>query len=372
VKDLPPPQPVKLALGTGQLQDDFIRVTMDRITDPRWQYALVLRKNVTKIRPQDGLAAPDLDHPVRSLGLLYREDLEADLEVFGVQARFEVDPVSWLEEWLKFNGLRAAATLRWPLLGGVSGDIVAEWTIGGDPYAGRFATFKSGSRLFIVCCRAKREHYDRIADDFFLALSQFKLAQSDPTPLAEPLRFAGGLGPVPWKLCVPASWQMLSVENQGPGGTIQAEAGPPPASDPGAVSATTPFPGLPEGEPIAWFPGSWNAQLSATLAPSFVVSGWDAAASLCLSTLRDAGLELDDKDFVEEAPLGPFELSRSLVTPARLRGEPGAEVRCRLSQVGPVWFLSAGVGVARSVNPHAWMRNARAHDLVAQTVELEL
>jgi len=371
VKEIPP-QPVKLAVGTGQLQEDFIRVTMDRIADPRWQYALVLRKNVTKIRPKDGLAAPDADHPVRSIGLLYREDIEADLEVFGVQSRFEVDPVSWLEEWLGFNGLSAAATLRWPLLGGVSGDIVAEWTINGAPFAGRFATFKSGSRLFIACCRAKRENYDRVADDFFLALSQFKLAQTDPTPLAEPLRFAGGLGPVPWKLCVPASWQMVGVENQGPGGTIQAAATPPPAADRSAVSATTPFPGLPEGDPIAWFPPTWNAQLSATLAPSFVVNSWDAAANLCLSTLRDAGLDLEDKDFVEEPPLGPFEKSRSLVTPARLRGEPGAEARCRLANVGPVWFLSAGVGVARTVNPHAWMRNARAHDLVAQTVELEL
>ena len=43
-----------------------------------------------------------------------------------------------------------------------------------------------------------------------------------------------------------------------------------------------------------------------------------------------------------------------------------------MATVGPVWFVSAAVGVARSVNPHAWMRNARAHDLVAQTAELEL
>src|SRR5579862_3872804 len=100
-----PPQPVQLALGSGQLQQDFMRVTMDRVPDPRWQFALVLRKNVTKIRPPEGLEAPDARQPVRSLGLLYREDVEADLEVFGVQCRFEVDPASWLETWLAFNGL---------------------------------------------------------------------------------------------------------------------------------------------------------------------------------------------------------------------------------------------------------------------------
>jgi hypothetical protein len=371
VKDAPP-QPVKLAVGTGELKEDFVRVTMDRIEDPRWQYALVVRKNVTKVRPTGAPVPPDAEHPVRSVGLLYREDVEADFQVFGVQCRFEIDPASWLDEWLRFNGLIPAATLRWPLLGGVSGDIVAEWRIGGTPYAGRFATFKSGSRLFVVCCRAKRENYDRVANDFFLALSQFKLVQSDPTPLAEPLRFSGGLSPVPWRLCIPASWQMLGVENQGPGGTIQAAAAPPADRDPGAVSASTPFPGLPEAQPISWFPPTWNAQLSATLAPSFAIGGWDAAGDLCLSTLRDAGLDLEDKTFVEEAPLGPFEKSRSLVTPARLRGEPGAEARCRLARVGPIWYISAGVGVVRAVNPHAWMRNARAHDLVAQTVELEL
>jgi len=349
-----------------------MRVTMDRIADPRWQYALVVRKNVTKVRPKEGLAAPDPEHPVRSVGRLYREDVEADLEVYGVQCRFEVDPASWLETWLGFNGLKPASMLRWPLLGGLSGDAVAEWTIDGVRFAGRFATFKSGSRLFIACCRAKREIYDRIADDFFLALSQFKLVQSDPTPLSEPVRFASGGHPVPWKLCIPASWEMVSVETQGPGGTIQAAATPPPESDREAVSATTPFPGLPGREPIPWFPPTWNAQLSATLAPASVIAGWDAAGTLCTSTLRDAGLELEDASFQEEAPLGPFESSRSLVTAARLRGEPGAEVRCRVSHVGPVWLLSAGVGIARSVNPHAWMRNARAHDLVAQTVELEL
>ena len=366
-----PPQPVKLALGTEQLQQDFVRVTMDRIADPRWQYALVLRKNVTKIRPKDGLSAPSDDQPVRSVGLLYREDVEADIEVYGVNCRYEVDPAAWLEEWLKFNGIRPAATLRWPLMGGISGDVVAEWTVDGDRFAGRFATFKSGSRLFVVCCRARRENYDKVADDFFLALSQFKLAQSDPTPLSEPVRFTGGNNPVPWKLCIPGSWKMVSVENDGPGGTIQAAASAPPEGDRAAVAATTPFPGLPEGGPIPWFPATWSAQLSATIAPADAIADWEAAGTLCTSTLRDAGLDLEAKSFAEETPLGPFESSRVLVTPARLRGEPGAEVRCRIAKTRAVWFLSAGVGVARTVNPHAWMRNARAHDLVAQTVELE-
>jgi hypothetical protein len=363
---------VKLALSAEQLQQDFMRVTMDRIADPLWQYALVVRKNVTKLRPNEGLEAPSAERPVRSLGLLYREDAEADFEVYGAALRFEVDPASWLEEWLRFNGLTPGSMLRWPLPGGVSGDAVAEWTVEGRRFAGRFATIKSGARLFVACCRAPRADYDRIAEDFFLLLSQFKLVQSDPTPLSEPLRVATGLGPVPWKLCVPASWQVLSVENQGPGGTIQAAAGPPRASEAAAVAATTPFPGLPGREPISWFPATWNAQLSATLAPSSTLGGWDEATSFCTATLRDAGVELEEKAFEEEPPLGPFEESRGLVSAATVRGEPGAEARCRVARVGPVWLLSAGVGVARAVNPHAWMRNARAHDVIAQTVELEL
>jgi hypothetical protein len=262
--------------------------------------------------------------------------------------------------------------LRWPLLGGVSGDAVSEWAADGVRFAGRFATFKSGARLFIVCCRARRENYDRIADDFFLALSQFKLVQSDPTPLSEPVRFASGLGPVPWKLCVPGSWSMVDVDTQGPGGTIQATADAPAASDRAAVAASSRFPGLPEDDAPSWHPSTWNAHLSATLAPSSVVDSWSAAEDLCVTTLRDAGLELEERDFANETPLGAFEESKSLATPARLRGEPGAEARCRVARVGPVWFVSAGVGVARAVNPHAWMRNARAHDLVAQTAELEL
>ncbi len=258
--------------------------------------------------------------------------------------------------------------LRWPLPGGVSGDAVAEWEAGGARFAGRFATVKSGSRLFVVCCRAKREIYEKIADDFFLALSQFKLVQTDPTPLAEPVRVAAGPNPVPWKMLVPASWAVTGLDHEGPGGTLQAAAQPPAETDVGAVSAASHF--FEDRRP-SWDPSTWNAQLSATLAPGDVLGSWAGAQDLCTSTLRDAGLELEELDFVEEPPLGPFEESHALVTAARVRGEPGAEARCRVARTGDVWLMSAAVGVGRPVNPHAWMRNARAHDLVAQTVELE-
>jgi hypothetical protein len=364
-----PPQPVKLAISADALQSDFIRVTMDRIADPAWQYALVLRKNVMKIRPNDGLTAPTPGDPVQSVGLLYREDVEADFEIYGVRLRFEIDPANWLDHWLRYNGVTPAAMLRWPLPGGVSGDAVAEWTIDGVRFAGRFATFKSGSRLFVVCCRAKREIYEKVADDFFLALTQFKLVQTDPTPIAEPVRVASGLSPVPWKLLVPASWAVTALENQGPGGTIQAAAQPPADRDAGALSASTAFF---KGERTFLDPSTWNAQISASLAPHSLIEGWSGAEDLCTSTLRDAGLELEERVFEKEDPMGPFEESKFLSTPARLRGVPGADVRCRVARVGPVWFVSAGVGVIRAVNPHAWMRNVRAHDLLAQAVELEL
>jgi len=196
--------------------------------------------------------------------------------------------------------------------------------------------------------------------------------QSDPGPLAEPVRSVTGSIPVPFRLLMPGSWTLSAAEGGEGSGTIQASAQPPAENDAAAVSATTPFPGLPEREPIVWPSSTWNAQLSATLAPASAIAGWDAAGTLCLSALRAAGLELEELTFVEEAPPGPFESSRTLTTPARLRGEPGAEVRCRLAKVGPLWLISAGVGVAREVNPHAWMRNARAHDLLAQTAEFEL
>src|SRR5260221_209164 len=83
------------------------------------------------------------------------------------QSVSEADRVPWLEEWLKFTAPARAAPRRWPRGGGVAGGIAAGWRIGGARFAGRFATLKWGSRLFVACCRAKRENYDRIADDFF-------------------------------------------------------------------------------------------------------------------------------------------------------------------------------------------------------------
>ncbi len=366
------PHPMKPAVPPAVIQAEFIRVTMDRIADPLWQYVLAVRKNPTRVRPKEGLVAPTDAKPVQGLGVLYREDVQADFEIVGAKLRFETDPVHWLEDWLRFNGLKPVSTLRWLMAGGYSGDIVAEWDVGDTRFAGRYVTFKAGSRLFIVSCRAARENYIRISDDFFLALTQFKPVKEDPGPLSEPVIHATGIQPVPWKLYLPASWKLTDVENEGPAGTIQAAAQPPAEDDPIATASASPFPGAPELPPTSWAESTWHAQLSATLAPTSKLGGWDAAETLCLSTLQDAGLEFEDRTFVEEPPLGPFESSKALVTAARLRGMPGAEVRCRVAKTGLVWFLSAVVGVARAVNPQAWARNARAHDLVAQSAELRL
>jgi hypothetical protein len=366
------PHPMKPAIPPAVIQAEFIRVTMDRIPDPLWQYVLAVRKNPTRVRPKEGLVAPTDARPVEGLGVLYREDVQADFEIFGAKQRFEVDPVHWLEEWLRSNGLRPVSTLRWLMAGGFSGDIVAEWDAGDTQFAGRYVTFKAGSRLFVASCRSARENYPRIADDFFLALTQFRPAKEDPGPLSEPVISASGVQPVPWKLYLPASWTLAEADNEGPAGTIQAAARPPEGDDPIATAASTRFPGAPDAPPGSWDESTWHAQLSATLAPASRISGWDAAESLCVSTLRDAGLELEDRTFVEEPPLGPFESSKSLATAARLRGVPGADLRCRVAKAGLVWFVSAVVGVSREVNPHAWMRNVRAHDLVAQSAELAL
>jgi len=364
------PQPMKPAIPPAVIQSDFIRVTMDRIADPLWQTVLAVRKNPTRLRPKEGLIAPTDEKPVQSLGVLYREDVQADFEIVGAKLRHEADAVHWLEDWLRFNGLKPVSTLRWLMAGGYSGDIVAEWEVEGIRFAGRYVTFKAGARLFIVGCRAARDNYVRIADDFFLALTQFRPLKEDPGPLSEPVIPVAGATPVPWKLYLPSSWSLTGVETEGSGGTIQATAKPPAQDDVVATAASSAFPGAPEAPPAPCVESTWHARISATLAPASAIPGWDRAETLCLSALRDAGLEFEDRTFVEEPPLGPFESSKALATPARLRGEPGADLRCRVAKTGLVWYLSAVVGVARAVNPHAWRRNARAHDLLAQSAEL--
>jgi len=354
------PHPITIAYAVDQLRDLFIRVAVDTSPDPKWHYRIGLPV-ATKMRPHVGRVAPTTEAPLQSLGLFYREDAELDLEVIGVLLGRDVDPAHWLEMHLEFNGLSVVSMKHLPLSAGIVGDAVCEWTASGRAYAGRFVALKFGPRLYMVCCRASRETYARCADDFFVSVAQFGPIDENQGLCAEPVLNVSGPAPVPWRVYVPKSWELTPEESSG----FQATLSAPSPSEPPVDSCWSPFPGAsappaPDAPPA----GSYMGKMAFTLAPVAAAPTAESSREAALETFREAGLEFDRDEFEDEAPQGPLEESALLVAPARLGGQPGVELRCRVGRTHGLWVIAGVVGPSRGVNPFAWMQNKRALDVV--------
>jgi hypothetical protein len=352
-----------------ELRERFIRVTVDTAPDPKWHYRIAV-PHTTKMRPNVGRTAPTAEAPLQSLGLFYREDAEMDVEVIGVLLGREIDPIYWLECYLEHNGLGISSLKALPLTGGIVGDAVCEWNVGEKPFAGRFVALKFGPRLYVVCCRASRETYAAHADEFFVSLTQFGAIDQSPGLCAEPVTKVGAPRPEPWFLYVPGSWQLSAEDHEGGQAGFQAVMAGPNPEDPPVSSCLAPFPGG-EGGPPVELPSadSYLGKLAVTLLPKSMAPTPEAAEAGCLETFRGAGLEFDREEFEDEAPQGPLEQSRLLVTSARLAGQEGVELRCRVGLVHGLWFVAGIVGPERRVNPFAWMQNKRTLDVVTGSLQ---
>jgi hypothetical protein len=363
------PHPTTIAYSPEQLKELFIRVAVDSAPDPKWHYRLAVHQ-ATKMRPNAGRIAPTPQAPVQSLGLFYREDLEMDLEVVGVLLGREIDPVHWLEMHLEFNNLTVSAMKQLPLSGGIVGDAVCEWKAGGKPFAGRFVALKFGPRLYVVCCRAARETYVQAAGDFFVTLTQFGVIDDTLGLCAEPVFKVGAPSPVPWSLFVPASWKVNPEEHEDGQAGFQAVMSTPAPTDPPVSSCLSFFPGAGAAPTLALPPAeSYLGKMAVSLIPLALAPTAEAAEGGCLDTFRSAGLELLRDKFEEEPPQGALEQSKLLVTPARLAGQPGVELRCRVGFTHGLWFIAGIVGPAREVNPFAWMQNKRALDVATGSLQ---
>ncbi len=348
------PHPTSFSRPPAELAKSFLRATIDRGPDPCWHYRIVIPKT-SKLRPSVGLEAPA---PVASLGLFYREDVEADLEILGVKLTREIDPVFWLEEALRVHGLAPEAWKLIPTAGGLLGDAALAWEVDGKSFAGRFLTLKYGPRLFVIACRAPREVYERIAEEVFLSVTQFDVVQKPEGPCAEPLAEVRG---APWVLSLPTSWAVSSV----PTG-FQAKLKPPAADDLSIASAWRPFPGVadlavPPPPPVSSYGGDLNVQVF----PPTAFADVRPLQELCLDSFRKSGLAPSTTTFTKGPVFPSFPETWDLVSPAT----PGVEIRGRIGRSPKGWLLAALASPARSSNPFAWMQNRRTLDLAAASLE---
>ena len=348
------PHPTTFSKPPAEMARSFLRATIDRGPDPDWHYRIVVPKTC-KLRPSVGLDVPS---PTGSLGLFYREDVQADLEILGVKLTREIDPVFWLEEALRVHGLQPEAWKLIPTPGGLLGDASVAWEVDGRPFAGRFVTLKYGPRLFVVVCRAPREVYETIAEEVFLSLTQFDPVVKPPGPTAEPLAEITG---APWKLALPTSWAVTPGAHG-----IHAKLAPPAEGDLTYASAWRPFPGV-EGLQVPDPPpaSSYGGDLTIQFFPREAYKDPAALQETCLAALRKSNLEPSKPVFAKGPQFPAFPETWDLASPAT----PGVEVRGRIARGPRGWLLAAVASPARDANPFAWMQNRRTLDLAVASVE---
>lgn len=368
--DAPLPHPVGFSRPPQEIASRFLQVEIDRAPDPLWHYRLAVPTNV-KLRPKEGLTAPSADAPLQSLGVFYREDAEADLEVYGIQLGRETDPVFWLEELLVFNRFSPQSWKMLPGPGGLLGDAVAAWESEGRAFAGRFVTMKYGDRLFVLACRAPRERYAGIAEDFFFTLTRFTVLRDTRGATAEGLVPVGSGGPFPWRLELPASWEVRSGPAEARKASFQAELRPPDTSDRRIDSAWRPFPGseglvIPDPLPVE----SYRGRLSVTVVGASEFDDAADAGRACVAAFREAGIEPETDRFAPGPKLPAFSETWDLTAAARHQGQEGFEARCRVSRFPRGWMLLNLLGLSRPINPFAWMQNRRALDLAGLTFQV--
>ncbi len=330
-----------------EIQRDFISIEQTRCKDSIWHFKIGLPHGC-KLGPE-GEDAPGEDAP-RTLALFHRDNPPADIEVIGVQAIREIDPADYLDCLMEVEGKNVISRKSVAMRAGVVGDCVATWDADGQPFAGRFFCTKWGPRLFLICFRTPKEHYEALADDFFVSIATFSVLDDSLGLFSEKVITVDNTIPLPWRVLVPESW------------VIQAE---PSAGDKVSSFQAAQTPVVPSKTLEVLY-----GKLSfAVVARSEAKSG-RAAANAYLSAVRDLGIEIENDNFIEEPAAEPFERSWLLVTPVKKGQNPG-ELRCRVLMHKQAWVIAGVLGPIRKDSALAWMQNKRVIDILTSTLKLK-
>lgn len=288
---------------------------------------------------------PQRGGPAVSLALLSRTNPPCELEIRGQSLEVEIHPADWLDLWLAAARIRPISAQYVRMPGGTVGDVVGTWTQNDVQWIGRFFCLKAGGRLFLLCFRATAADYPRLADDFFVSISSFAVADHSPGPLAEPTTCMETAAPIPMRVTVPSSWD-TKVE----------------AADDSLWSF----------EANLTIPGASAPLLVGKL--SFAAGSLDRAADhveaiqQATEAVSAAGLTLVPTAPQAEPPTPPFTESWLSVSSGSLGGRK-TQVRCRVMRHPNAWIIAVAISLDAQTLPQAWMRVKRALDLATSSIE---
>ncbi len=340
-RELPHPIEVKEGLPT-----DVRTIEEVRGPDAAWHFRLAVRWPCD-VAPLDADPVPALGEPKRLL-LLRRDNPPHDIQVVGHFIDVELDPHHFLEDLLREQGRHIVSVSPIPLASGVAGDMVATWEHEGAAYAGRFFASKWGTRIFVVSAQSRRDHYARIADDFFDTIASFEAIEEehgDTGPLGELVQRVDVEQPVAWRSVVPDSWR---VQLSPPEGVV---AGFTASNIDGDLSSV-------------------NGMLSVGVAKRKVAKKPRKAARMYLDAIKFNDIDLEHQDFLDEPTRKPYRRTWCCVTNCMMGDAPG-EMRCRVMMSKQFWVVAGLLGPRRADDPVAWMRNKRAFDLATESLEIE-
>ncbi|MEO9775977.1 MAG: hypothetical protein ABJH75_05870 [Roseibium sp.] len=159
--------------------------------------------------------------PLTVLLTSHGSDKTVELLVWGNLMPREVNPVDWLDGWLRSQSLRALDIQMRKSSYGVLADVLATGTNKGKVTLHRLATFKDGNRLFLLEARAPAtppETVRQMQTLFSGALTGFRLSNPTHERFAEPFAFQQLDGTKPLQVAVPESWQKTVSQNAPEGG----------------------------------------------------------------------------------------------------------------------------------------------------------
>ena len=308
-----------------------------------WNFQLLVDRSSRPAAADE--QTPQRGGPATTVALLHRTNPQCDLEILGQWLQFEIHPADWLDLWLAEARIRPISEQYVRMPGGTVGDVVGTWTTNNVQWIGRFFCLKAGGRLFLLCFRAAAVDYPHLADDFFVSISSFSVADQSPGPFAEQTTHLETVAPIRMSITLPASW------------TTKIESAD---ESLWAFEANLMVP----GEPAPRLLG----KLSFAAGGPDQVANHEDAFSQAMEAVTAAGLIVPPTAPQTEPAPPPFTESWLSVSPASLGGQK-TQVRCRVMRHPGAWIVAVAVSLDAKTSPQGWMRVKRALDLATSTIE---
>ena len=210
--------PVELPAAQSVLQDWLISFSHTLAEDPRFHFRVVVTRDWKAIDLSPRI--PSVEQPLATVGLLRRVNApEADLEVACAQLPREMDSADWLELYLERSKHEILTGRRMPTRSGDAADVLSRAAGENGFFIFRTLTIKDGPFIFLLQGRVAESVYNRVADEFLLAVQTFALANPTGEPYSEPMDTYEVTMPMPAQFLFPASWEFKEDPHPLPGGT---------------------------------------------------------------------------------------------------------------------------------------------------------